>query len=793
MIKNFIEQKSFLRSVVKKVKLESISGSSIELNTITCPEKYKPLTSLDINPLESADIKNGKKVKSNIRIDILIDETLRVRFYYGERVSPNQTEMLISKPKFQKSINYSFRDKNNLVFKSLNLKDNESYNLSKNVNQNLAALVVETKRTQFKIQFEPFSISGNHKDGWCFEVGGREKNNFERWDSHNTGICESIDSDKKVVVENFSLDSQEGVYGFGEKFVKLNKVGQTLDLNMEDAFGVLSPRSYKNVPFFVSTKGYGVFFNHSSLMTFWVGSSSAADIQVAIDDEFLDYFIFMGSIKEILHKYTYYTGRGNLPPEWSFGYWQSKISYKSADETLEIVKRMRKENMPVDVVHLDTHWFKEDWYCDLEFDKKRFPDPKKYLKEMNELGVKVSLWQLPYIPIGSKLFESIKEVDGFVKTGSGDIYDIGLRFTPGFDGIVGIIDFTNKKAVKIYQNALDRLLKMGVSAFKVDFGESAPTDGKYFDGTPGKIMHNLYPLLYSKVVDDVVFRRKKYHLNWARSAWAGSQRYPLHWGGDNSPNFYNIIPQIVGGLSFGLSGFQFWSHDIGGFQGDTNDDLLIRWMQLGAFASHTRIHGIGKREIYSFSKKVQEASLKILRLRYSILPYILSSAQLCLEKSLPMMRALIIEFQNDLNVLNIEDQFLFGDSILVAPIHKVSEKGRKIYFPEGRWANWWNGENITGPVWKYISVDHTEIPLFIREGRIIPMCKPKNYIEKKYLRPEEVILNPFVRPGSTEMPLYPDGLIRYHFDGNSHKAIIQNTKKINLRAIGLESIDIEYV
>jgi alpha-D-xyloside xylohydrolase len=229
------------------------------------------------------------------------------------------------------------------------------------------------------------------------EIGGPEKNHLHAWDAYNTGICRTRD-DRPLAVECFSLRPGEGVFGFGEKFLALDKVGQTVDLNMVEATGTTTPRSYKNIPFFWMTGGWGAFLHHPACITCWVGSRAAADLQVAVEDDFLDYYLFVGSPKEILARYTDLTGKSAMPPRWSFGLWQSKISYRSAEEALEVVRKNREHAIPTDVLHLDTHWFREDWRCDLEFDPERFPDPGAFTKEMGELGAKVSLWQLPYIP-----------------------------------------------------------------------------------------------------------------------------------------------------------------------------------------------------------------------------------------------------------------------------------------------------------------------------------------------------------------------------------------------------------
>ncbi|MFX1480213.1 MAG: glycoside hydrolase family 31 protein, partial [Promethearchaeota archaeon] len=631
-----------------------------------------------------------------------------------------------------------------------------------------------------------FDLNNNKLCG----VGGREKNEANAWDAYNTGICYSKLDKLPIGVECFDLTPHEAIYGFGEKFIKLNKTGQTIDLLMNEATGILSPRSYKNVPFYVSTNGYGVFFNHSCPMTCWVGSLCATNVQVAVEDDFLDYYIIIGNIKEVLSQYTDITGKGVVPPKWTFGYWQSKISYKAADEVLEIAKKLRQAEIPCDVICLDTYWFKRDWYVDLEFDKERFPDPKGFFQDLKQLGFKISLWQTPYIPEGSQYFEDLKAADGFVKTVNGEIYDTGLCLTPGFKGIAACIDFTNPKAANVYKKWIGKLLKLGARVIKTDFGENAPIDGIYYDGTPGYRMRNLYPLLYNKAAAEITKEITGGICAWSRSAWAGNQRYPVHWGGDSSVNWENIIPQIEGGLSFGLSGFQFWSQDIGGFLGTTRGNILIRWMQVGLFHSHSRIHGMGKRELYRFKPEVISICKKYIELRYQLLPYIYGSAFKCVEKSLPMTRALVIEYQNDPNVWNIGSEFLFGDSLLVAPITDETNK-RIIYLPKGIWTDWWTGERIRGGKWMEIEAGIETLPLYVREGGIIPMGPIMNYVDEIKTTQINLKISLFERDGKSTFSIPIDNkniFIEYTSTNGNHSVKISKTDvNIIIESFGKEN------
>ncbi len=746
MITRLLESNGVVQHRVDSIKLQKKEGDSLIFDTSINIRKGTLNDSFNGFEDLSEAFKEYRKLKESpgaLRIDVITDSIIRIRYKEAEKVNNNENPMVIGR----------FEGPSKLKIK-----------------KGSKQILITTGQIFFSIRLKPFRIEiftlNNVK---LCGISGLEKNNFNNWDAFGTAICYSKKNNSPIGVEKFDLHPHEAIYGFGEQFTRLNKVGQTLDLIMKEALGTTSPRSYKNTPFFVSTKGYGVFFNHSCPMTVWVGSMSATDVQVAVEDDFLDYYVILGNIKEILSQYTDITGKGVLPPKWTFGYWQSKISYKSAEETLKVATKLRENEIPCDVIHIDTHWFKKDWYCDLEFDKERFADPKKLFEELYKMGFKVSLWQLPYIPEGSKYYEELKSVDGFVKTKEGEIYDTGICMVQGFKGVSACIDFTNPKAVEVYQKWIGKLLKLGIKVIKTDFGESAPLDGVYYDRTPGHRMHNLYPLLYNKAACQITKEMTGGICMWSRSAWAGNQRYPVHWGGDSTSNWANIIPQLEGGLSFGLSGYQFWSQDIGGFAGLTIGKLLIRWMQLGLFHSHSRIHGMGKREIYKFRPNIMRICRDYIQLRYQLLPYIYGSAFDCVEKSLPMTRALVIEFQDDPNVWNISNEFMFGDNLLVAPITDDTNT-REIYFPKGVWTDWWNGERIKGGKWINVEVDIETLPLYIREGGIIPIGPVMNYVDEIETDEIELRIGKFEGDGkSTFMVPVKDDRIKVEYIASNDK------------------------
>lgn len=585
------------------------------------------------------------------------------------------------------------------------------------------------------VELRPFSVRISSADGVerC-RIGGREKNMWGMWDTHATGVSRTADGGVPLATETYALRPGEAVFGFGEQFGRLDKAGQTIDVNMVEAVGTTTPRAYKNIPFFWTTGGYGVFWNTTGRMTAWVGSRGAADVQLAAEDDQLDTYVFVGDPKTILDRYTTLTGKAHVPPDWSFGWWQSKISYRAADEVLDVVRRHRQADLPMDVVHLDTFWFREDWRNDLTFSEERFPDPAAFLAELRDMGVHTCLWQLPYIPEGSPLFDELADAGAFVTREDGSLYDVRICYTPGFKGRVGIIDFTNPAGVEVYGRWIRRLHELGAAVIKVDFGEQAPLDGVYHDGIPGPLQHNRYPLLYNKAIAEATHEATGEWIIWARSAWSGSQRYPLHWGGDSSPNWDNLGPQFAAGLSLGLSGFSFWSQDIGGFVGETGGDLLVRWIQAGLFVSHARIHGVGSRELVDHGGDVLDVGRQFLHLRYRLLPYLLGEARRSAAAGLPMMRALVVEFPDDPTTWNVDDQWLLGEHLLVAPIFDTSGH-RRVYLPGGRWEDWWTGEVVDGGRWLTVEAALDRVPLWIRDGGAIALGPVMRHVGERPVGP----------------------------------------------------------
>ena len=508
----------------------------------------------------------------------------------------------------------------------------------------------------------------------------------------------------------FELSPGEKIFGTGESYTAFNKRGQKVVLWTDDANGVQNETSYKPIPFYLSSRGYGVFMHTSSPITCDFGKYISNVNAMMIGDETLDLFVFLGEPKEVLDAYTDLTGKPAMPPLWSFGLWMSRITYSSEEEGREVARQLREYEIPCEVIHYDVGWFETDWRCDYEFAPSRFEDAKKMMSDLKKKGFEISLWQLPYFVPKNNLFPEIVENELYVKNAKGNL--------PYEDAI---LDFSNEETIDWYQKKIGNLLEMGVGAIKVDFGEAAPEGGIYASGRTGFYEHNLYPLRYNKAVPDITKEVTGEQIMWARSAWAGSQRYPVHWGGDPANTNSAMAASLRGGLSIGLSGFSFWSHDIGGFVLKTPEDVYRRWTPFGMLTSHTRSHGAPPKEPWAYSDEFLKMFREADNMRYELMPYIFAQAKHCSETGLPMMRALFVEYPEDPGSWLIDDQYLFGSDILVAPLFENVEE-RSVYLPEGEWVDYQTG-SVYSKGWHSIKPGKLPIVVLVRSGALIPHIK----------------------------------------------------------------------
>lgn len=510
----------------------------------------------------------------------------------------------------------------------------------------------------------------------------------------------------------FTLTADEMIFGCGESATGLNKAGQKVNLFVTDPQGPETDQMYKPIPFFMSNRGYDMFMHTSAPVTCDFGATYIGLNKMFMGDENLDLFVFFGEPKDILDEYTDLVGKPGMPPLWSFGTWMSRITYFSEKEGYDVAANIRKNKYPCDVIHFDTGWFDVDWQCDYKFSENRFQNPQQMLKDLRSQGFHVCLWQLPYFTPKNRYFSELIEKDMYVKNGNGEL---------PYEDVV--LDFSNPETVKWYQDKLAGLLNIGVSAIKVDFGEAAPLNGIYASGKSGWYEHNLYPVRYDMAVSEITKKLHNENIMWARAAWAGSQRYPLHWGGDAATTNTGLLGTLRAGLSFGLSGFSFWSHDMGGFVKSTPEDLYCRWIPFGFLTSHTRAHGAPPTEPWLYdSKRVQDVFRKSAEMKYRLMPYVYAQAKECTEKGLPMLRALFVEFPDDPGAWKVDDEYLFGSQILVAPLLESGMTGRTVYLPEGKWIDY-QTEKVYEGGWHRIEAGSLPIIMLVRDGSVLPHLK----------------------------------------------------------------------
>ena len=523
------------------------------------------------------------------------------------------------------------------------------------------------------------------------------------------------------VTQRFSMGVGETIYGMGERFGPLVKNGQTVQIWNEDG-GTCSDIAYKNIPFYLSSRGYAMLVNSPGKVEFEVGTERVSKVQVSVPGEVLDYYVFYGpDPKDVLDKYTRLAGRPAVPPSWSFGLWLSTSFTTKYDERTvnEFVDGMASRGIPLSVFHFDCFWMRQRHWCDFQWDSGAFPHARDMLQRLKSKGLKICLWINPYVSSLSCIFDEGRERGYFLKRGDGSVYQVD-KWQPG----MALVDFTNPAAVQWYQGKLRTLIETGVDAFKTDFGERIPDDAVYHDGSDPKLMHNFYPYLYNKTVFELLERERGAGdaCLFARSATAGCQKFPVHWGGDCDATFESMAEDLRGGLSFCMSGPAFWSHDIGGFSGDGNAALYKRWVAFGLLSTHSRLHGSGSYRVpWLFDEESVAVLRHFTRLKNRLFPYLFAAAHDANAHGWPAMRAMVLEFPDDAACRYLDRQYMLGGSLLVAPV--FGDDGVVDYYlPRGRWTDLLTGWTIeSAGCWRRETCDVMRLPLLVRENTVLPM------------------------------------------------------------------------
>ncbi len=597
---------------------------------------------------------------------------------------------------------------------------------------------------------------------------------------------------------------ERGFYGSGERYWYLNQKGRRMSnwnsdlIGLYDLHNVTIKEMHTSIPFYIGLdkeKCYGIYFDNSFRTCFDYGKTYNNAVSFKSSGGKIDYYlIYDRDIKGIIEKYSFLTGRMNLPSIPFLGYQQSRYSYKNSKEVMNIAKRMRNEKIPCDVLYLDIHYMEN--YKVFTIDSKEFRDFKKMLKELKSMGFKVVLIIDPGIKVekGYKVFEEGKKGDYYVK----DSY--GLDYVGEvWPGEAVFPDFLRTEVRKWWGDLHASLIKDGVDGIWNDMNEPSnfitksktlPEDCLHIDDlgdekTHSEI-HNLYGLLEAKAT----YKGLKKYLNnkrpflLTRAAFAGIQRYSALWTGDNTSVWEHLEMSIPMFLNIGLSGIPFVGSDVGGFLEDSDEELLCRWTQLGVFTPFFRNHSnldTIYQEPWQFGEDTLDNVRKFINIRYSLLTYLYNLMKVSSEKGHPIMRPLLYHYQDDEKTLNIYDEFLFGENMLVAPIYRPGIDERLVYLPEGNWYDFWTDEKKKGKRFlaQYSPID--KIPVCIKEGSIIPRDKIMNYFGEL----ENEITLHFYTGKSCEYELYIDDGITFDYEKDIFSLVkIHTVESSNTLIIG---------
>jgi len=562
--------------------------------------------------------------------------------------------------------------------------------------------------------------------------------------------------------EQLSIGIHESIYGLGERFGPFVKNGQSIDMWQADG-GTCSEQAYKNVPFYISSNNYGIFVNHSEDVSFEIASEVVNRVSFTVTKENLNYdFIAGDNMKSVLERYTFRTGRPPLVPGWSFGLWLSTSFTTNYDEATinSFIDGMFSRNIPLSVFHFDCFWMKESQWCNFTWDEDMFEDPEAMLARLKAKGLHICVWINSYIAQKSPLFKEAMANGYLLHNEDGSIFQTDL-----WQAGMGIVDFTNPDACAWYTAYLQKLIDQGVDCFKTDFGERIPCHVRYHDGSDPVKMHNYYTYLYNKTVHDLLEKNfgKDRAVLFARSATAGCQQFPVHWGGDCSSNYDSMAETLRGGLSLGLGGFGYWSHDISGFEQSGTPDLYKRWVAFGLLSSHSRLHGSNSYRVpWLFDEESCEVVAHFTRLKARLMPYLLETSRQAHVCGTPMLRAMVLEFNHDMQCRTLDTQYMLGDNLLVAPILNDQSLAH-YYLPEGKWTHLLSGEVKTGGKWYQETYDYFSLPLFVKENSLMLLTEDIAHFDDSY---QQLTLHAF----------YPTKALTTHYQG--HQITLTKNKQL---------------
>ena len=564
----------------------------------------------------------------------------------------------------------------------------------------------------------------------------------------NLAYMQNTKTGKNYMLEQMFLDVDEYVYGLGERFTPFVKNGQVVEMWNEDG-GTASEIAYKNIPFYVTNKGYGILVDNEGDVAYEIASEKVERVQFSVEGERLDYYVISGKTPmRTVEKYTELTGKPALPPAWSFGLWLTTSFTTNYDEatTSGFIQGMADREIPLHVFHFDCYWMDAYEWCNFEWDKDMFPDPEGLLKRLHDRGLEICVWINSYVGQQSKLFDIGKEKGYFIKNLDGSVYQSDM-WQPG----MAIVDFTNPEACEWFKGLLKKLFDMGVNNIKTDFGERIPTKVKYFNGKDPIKMHNYYTYLYNKCVFEALeeYYGKDKACLFARSATVGGQKFPVHWGGDCYAEYSAMSETLRGGLSLCSSGFGFFSHDMGGFEATAPADVYKRWCAFGLLSTHSRLHGSTSYRVpWVYDEDGDTEACDVLRhytvLKGRLMPYLWAQANKTHTEGVPMMRSMIIAFSDDTACKYLDQQYMLGDNLCIVPV--MNEEGiAEFYVPDnGTWTDIQSGETYEGGKYFTRKCDYFQTPILARPNSIVTYgnfdAEDKMTVVYDYLQDAEAVV-----------------------------------------------------
>lgn len=638
---------------------------------------------------------------------------------------------------------------------------------------------VKREGTVTELTSGPLTVRLDSDEPWGLEFLDADRRRLTAVERRGTGFATAPDGSHHMIGQ-LALGVGEYIYGLGERFTPYVKNGQNVDIWQADG-GTSSEQAYKNIPFHLSSRGYGVFVNHPGKVSYEIGSESVGQVQFSVEDQSIEYFVIAGPTpKDVLRRYTALTGRPALPPAWSFGLWLTTSFCTPYDEetVTAFVDGMAERDIPLGVFHFDCFWMREYQWTDFSWDPEVFPDPEGMLRRLRERGLRVSVWINPYIAQKSALFAEAATEGYLVRRPNGDIWQWDL-WQPG----MALVDFTNPAAREWYSGHLRALLDQGVDCFKTDFGERVPTDVVWHDGSDPARMHNYYAQLYNSTVFELLEKERGpgEAVLFARSATAGGQQFPVHWGGDCFASLGAMAESLRGGLSLSLSGFGFWSHDIGGFEGTPDPAVFKRWLAFGLLSSHSRLHGnVSYRVPWAFGDEAVEVARKFTRLKHRLMPYLYAAAVEAHRTGVPVMRPMLLEFPADPACRTLDRQYMLGPDLLVAPVF-TAEGDVEFYVPEGTWTHLLTGETVQGPGWRRETHGFDSLPLYVRPGALLPLGSDDQRADGDWLQDLTLLVTPDMQDGTQitvpDLAGRPAAVFRAARDGAQVKVTVEGSAR----------------